>query len=94
MTRKLTNRRLSESIKYFALEVPASRAAKAMRINRHSAERLYHVIRRCPARECDLHSPFGGEVECDETYFGGRGAAGKVPVRHTRGRDFSSRKDI
>lgn len=84
---KLTNRQINELIKYFALEVPASRAAKVMNINRHSAERLYHVIRRCLARECELESPFGGEVECDESYFGGRrkgprgrGAAGKVPV--------------
>ncbi len=84
---KLTNRQLNQLIGYFALEVPASRAAKVMLINRHSAERVYHVIRRCLARECELHSPLGGEVECDESYFGGRhkgkrgrGAAGKVPV--------------
>jgi transposase len=84
---KLTNRQLNELVKYFALEVPASRAAKVMGINRHSAERIYQVIRRCLARECELHSPLGGEVECDESYFGGRrkgprgrGAAGKVPV--------------
>ena len=84
---KLTNRQLNELAKYFALEVPASRAAKVMGINRHSAERVYQVIRRCLARECELHNPLGGEVECDESYFGGRrkgprgrGAAGKVPV--------------
>ena len=84
---KLTNRQLNELVKYFALEVPAARAAKVMSINRHSAERVYQVIRRCLARECELHNPLGGEVECDESYFGGRrkgprgrGAAGKVPV--------------
>ena len=84
---KLTNRQLNELVKYFALEVPAGRAAKAMGINRHSAERVYQVIRRCSARACELHSPLGGEVECDGSYFGGRrkgprgrGAAGKVPV--------------
>jgi transposase len=84
---KLTNRQLNQLIGYFALEVPATRAAKVMGIHRHSAERVYHVIRRCLARECELHSPLGGEVECDESYFGGRrkgprgrGAAGKVPV--------------
>lgn len=43
-----------------------------MGINRHSAERVYQVIRRCLARECELHSPLGGEVECDESYFGGQ----------------------
>jgi transposase len=84
---KLTNRQLNQLLGYFALEVPASRAAKVMGINRHSAERVYHVTRRCLARDCELHSPLGGEVECDESYFGGRrkgprgrGAAGKVPV--------------
>jgi transposase len=84
---KLTNRQLNELVKYFALEVPAGRAAKVMQINRHSAERAYQVIRRCLARGCELHSPPGGEVEADESYFGGRrkgprgrGAAGEVPV--------------
>ena len=67
---KLTNRQLNELVKYFALEVPASRAAKVMQINRHSAERAYQIIRRCLARECELYSPLGGEVECDESYFG------------------------
>src|ERR1044071_2140170 len=48
-----------------------------MGINRHSAERVYQVIRRCLARECELHSPLGGEVECDESYFGARRVRGK-----------------
>jgi transposase len=84
---KLTNRQLNDLVKYFALEVPASRAANVTGINRHSAERVYQVIRRCLARERELHSPLGGEVEADESYFGGRrkgprgrGAAGKAPV--------------
>ena len=68
---KLTNRQLNGLVKYFALEVPAGRAAQVMSINRHSAERVYQVIHRCVARECELHSPLGGEVECDESYFGG-----------------------
>jgi phage-related protein len=40
---KLTNRQLNEPVKYFALEVPTSRAANVMKINRHSAERVYQV---------------------------------------------------
>ena len=99
---KLTNRQLNELIKYFALEVPAARAAKVMGVNRHSAARAYMVIRRCLARECELHSPLGGEGECAEPYFGGRrkgprgrGTAGKVPVfgllkRHGKVYNFSN----
>ena len=82
-----TNRRLNELVEYFALEAPASRAANVMGISRHSAERVYRVIRRRLARECEPHSPLGGEVECDGSYFGGRrkgprgrGAAGEAPV--------------
>ena len=79
---KLTNRQLNQLIGYFTLEVPAARAARVMGINRHSAERVYHIIRRCLARECELHSPLGGEVECDESYFGGRrkGPRGRGPL--------------
>lgn len=77
---KLTNRQLNELVKYFALEVLANRAAKVMSINRHSAERVYQVIRRCLARECELNSPLGGEVEYDESYFGGRRKGTEVPV--------------
>ena len=84
---KLTNRVLGRLIDFFALEVPAKKAAMALGINRHSAERVYHLIRLRLAAECEKQSPFEGEVEVDESYFGGhrkgnrgRGAAGKVPV--------------
>lgn len=84
---KLTNRQISQVIDLFVLEVPAIKVAKVLKINRHSTERIYTIIRLCLARECESLSPFTGEVEVDESYFGGkrkgnrgRGAAGKVPV--------------
>ena len=84
---KLTNRQINKLIDFFVLEVTANKAAGVLGINRHSAERIYNHIRIHLAIECDRHSPFGGEVEIDESYFGGwrkgmrgRGAAGKVPV--------------
>lgn len=84
---KLSNRRLNQLIDFFALEVPALKAAHVLRINRHSAERVYQVIRQHLAAECERRSPLRGEVEADESYFGGhrkglrgRGAAGKVAV--------------
>ncbi len=84
---KLTNRQVGRLIDYFVLEVPAIKASKMLSINRHSGERIYAIIRINIARECEKQSPLGGEVEVDESYFGGkrkgqrgRGAAGKVPV--------------
>ncbi len=84
---KLSNRQIGKLIDLFVLEVPAIKVAKSIGINRNSAQRIYHIIRLHLARECELNSPFTGEVEVDESYFGGkrkgnrgRGAAGKVPV--------------
>lgn len=84
---KLSNRQIGKLVDLFVLEVPANKAAKALNINRHSAERAYHLIRLALALECEKEFSFNGEVEIDESYFGGqrkghrgRGAAGKVPV--------------
>ena len=84
---KLNNRLVGRLIDYFVLEVPAIKAAQMLSLNRHTAERIYNVIRVKLAIECEKQSPFRGEVEIDESYFGGkrrgkrgRGAADKVPV--------------
>ncbi len=85
---KISNRQLNELIRYFVLEVPGSRAARETSINRHTADRVYTVIRKCIVIACEKEAPFGGgEHEIDESYFGGhrkgnrgRGAAGKVVV--------------
>jgi hypothetical protein len=56
---KLMNRQLNQLVRYFALEVLASRAANVMNINRHSAERVYYVICRClepPGPRSNSHS--------------------------------------
>ena len=67
--------------------VPARTAAELAGVNRHSATLFYHKLREVIAVELDDESPFDGEVELDESYFGGqrkgkrgRGAAGKVAV--------------
>jgi transposase len=67
--------------------VPARTAAELVGVHRHSATLYYHKIRQMIACELEDESPFCGEVEVDESYFGGhrkgnrgRGARGKVPV--------------
>src|SRR5579875_1690239 len=44
---KLDNRTTNKLIRYFALADPACRVAREAGINRHSADRLNGVIRRC-----------------------------------------------
>ena len=84
---KLSNSKIRKLIQMFVLEVPACKAAVALDINRNTAQRVYTKIRLAIVKDCEIHSPFSGEVEVDESYFGGkrkgrrgRGAGAKVPV--------------
>ncbi len=56
-------------------------------MNRNTVNRFYLALRVIIAGEMEKAAPLHGEVEVDESYFGGRrkgkwgrGAAGKVPV--------------
>jgi transposase len=85
--------RLSSSIQRRLLEqfvagVSARTAADLVSVNRNTAILYFHKLRELIAEKLAEEAPFlAGEVEVDESYFGGvrkgkrgRGAAGKVPV--------------
>jgi len=76
-------------LEYFVLEVTARSAANLLGIEANSAALFYHKLRQIIAWHLDqeAHEVFAGEVELDESYFGGarkgkrgRGAAGKTIV--------------
>ena len=89
---KLKRCRLSEKqqgrlLEFFIAEVTARTAADLAGVNKTTAAYFYHRLRQVIARQLDKASPLAGEIEADESYFGGkqkgkrgRGAAGKVPV--------------
>jgi transposase-like protein len=72
-------------VRHFALDFTASGVAKLTGLTRNT---IFLRIRGRIAEECERQSPFGGEVEVDESYFGarrvrgerGRGASGKTIV--------------
>ncbi len=74
--------------KYFSLDLEASKIAVLTGISRKSINKFLLGIRERIAEFCEQDSPFGGEIEADESYFGGRrikglrgrGAYGKQPV--------------
>jgi transposase len=79
-----TRNRLME---HFVAGTTARAAAELVGVHRNTAALFYTRLRKVIAEEMEKVSPFGGEVEVDESYFGGRrkgrrgrGAAGKVPV--------------
>lgn len=91
---KITRCRLSKKVQcrlleFFVLEVTARSAADILDIQPNSAALFYRKIRQVIAFHLaqEAAEVFNGEVEIDESYFGGvrkgkrgRGAAGKVVV--------------
>jgi transposase len=77
-----------ELLRLFVAGVPARTAAELTGVNRNTAILYFHKLRELIAEKLAEQTPFlDGEVEVDESYFGGRrkgkrgrGAAGKVPV--------------
>ena len=77
-----------EIVKHFSLDLDAQTIAILTGLNRNTINRHFNLIRRRIAEFCELQSPFNGEVEVDESYFGGkrikgkrgRGAGNKTPV--------------
>jgi transposase len=78
-----------ELVKHFIAGTPARSAALLVGVNRHTATLFFHKLREVIADRLAADAPelLGGEIELDESYFGGarkgkrgRGAAGKVPV--------------
>jgi len=85
---RLSSVQLKKLLEFFIAGVTARTAAELTGINRNSANLFYNKMRQIIVHFTELESPFlNGEVEVDESYFGGvrkglrgRGAAGKVPV--------------
>jgi transposase-like protein len=70
------------------MDFTATDAAQLTGVSLRSVNSIYLKLRRRIAQHCEAQSPFRGEVEIDESYFGpkrvrgkrGRGAAGKTIV--------------
>jgi len=85
---RLSSVQLKKLLEFFIAGVTARTAAELTGVNRNSANLFYNNMRQIIVHFTELESPFlNGEVEVDESYFGGvrkglrgRGAAGKVPV--------------
>ena len=86
---RLSKARQSKLMEHFVAGTSARCAADLIGVNRKTAIYYYHRLREIIAyrMSLEMHEIWGGEIEVDESYFGGkrkgkrgRGAAGKVPV--------------
>jgi transposase len=74
-------------VEHFVAGTTARTAADLVGVNKTTAAFYFHRLRQVIAFESEDLAPVFGEIEVDESYFGGsrkgkrgRGAAGKIPV--------------
>ena len=85
---RITQRKLRELIRYFALDLDATTIATLSKLNRNTVNRYLTLIRWRIYESCERETWLKGVVEVDESYFGprrvrgkrGRGAGLKTPV--------------
>jgi transposase len=85
---RISRAKFRQLLKLFAIDLTATQIAAVTSLNRNTVNRYVRLIRQCVALHCERESPFSGEVELDESYFGarrvrgkrGRGARGKTIV--------------
>ena len=84
---KISEAKTRQLIRLFSLDLDAGQIAAIAGLNRNTVNRYLVAIRERIAQFCEQASPVSGQVEVDESYFGGkhsgkrgRGAGGKVIV--------------
>jgi len=86
---RISTKKFRQLLRYFAMDFNATDVAQLSGLRRKAVTLIFLKIRQRIAEECERASPFSGEVEVDESYFGarlgakaarGRGASGKTPV--------------
>jgi transposase-like protein len=84
----ISERKFQQIVRLFSADLDASQIAELTGLNRNTVNRYLSKIRQRLVEYCDVQSPFSGEVEVDESFFGarrikgkrGRGAFGKTIV--------------
>ncbi len=84
---RLSRDKQQRLLEHFVAGTTARTAGALVGVNFKTAAYYFHRLREIIYQATEDETPFSGEVEVDESYFGGRrkgkrgrGAAGKVPV--------------
>lgn len=86
---KISKYKIKKILKLFCEDLPATKSAILLGLNRKTVNRYYTIFRKAILKHSQLpQGRLDGEIEVDESYFGaqrvrgkrGRGAAGKTPV--------------
>ena len=85
---RISEAKFKEIIKLFSVDLNATQISKLTNLSRNSINRILYALRIRIAGLCEIETPFKGEIEVDESFFGarrqkgkrGRGAYGKTIV--------------
>ena len=84
---RLSKEKQEKLMEHFVSGSTARCASELVNVNKNTAAYFFHRLREVIYQATEEEAPFSGEIEVDESYFGGvrkgkrgRGAAGKVPV--------------
>jgi len=85
---RISRAKFRQILNLFSLDLTAVQITALTGLNRNTVNRYLTLIRQAVAAYCERESPFSGDVELDESYFGarrvrgkrGRGARGKTIV--------------
>jgi transposase-like protein len=85
---RISEAKFREVVKYFSGDLTAKQIAIFANLNINTVNNILRKTRERIALYCEKESPFKGEIEVDESYFGakrirgkrGRGALNKIPV--------------
>jgi transposase len=85
---RISRAKFRQLLKLFALDLTAVQITALTGLNRNTVNRYLTLTRQAIVKHCQKESPFNGDVELDESYFGarrvrgkrGRGARGKTIV--------------
>ncbi|GHV47865.1 hypothetical protein FACS189499_06120 [Clostridia bacterium] len=85
---KISEAKFREIVKLFSMDLNATQTAELANLSRNTINSLYSAMRIRIAEYSEANTPFRGDIEVDESYFGakrvkakrGRGARGKTIV--------------
>ena len=85
---KLSLYKIKKILKCFSMDLTALQTADFLQLNRNTINRYYKIFRQKITAYCEAQNGFEGELELDESYFGGkhhkgkrgRGSENKIPV--------------
>jgi transposase-like protein len=83
---KISEGKFRALLRCFALDLTATQTAELTSVSVRSVNQIYLRLRKRLAVECQRDSPFSGDLEADESYFGPRrvrGRSGRGALRKT-----------